>query len=109
MKNAFDGLLKVLYVMPAIFVGTIYGFVLVIGGYENLAPFSWAIPLLYVTAAILLFRGKWWGCIPGIAAGLLITGGFSVSLPIEAQVYNFYFVIMGDLCYFTSRKKEEFE
>lgn len=98
-----NALIKVMYLLPAVLITLLYGFLWVVFG--EMSPFGWVYPLLYWLAAVMLLKGKWWGCIPGIVAGFLIAGGFRLNQSLTAYIYHFYYVLMGMICYKSNNKQ----
>ncbi len=103
---------KAMYILPAAIVCLVYGFLaLLVGGFGGFQPIAWAYIGLPILAALLLLKGKWWGCLPGIMLGTLLlymsnqhTGQV---LDIEAplgMVLGIYYMVAGFLCYRAQKK-----
>lgn len=107
-KKALDIAIKVLYVMPAILWCTVALLLLLISGGRDMVSFFWVYPILPLIAAVLLWKGKWWGCLPGIFMGILMFTQVQ-NEQVSGLRYCVYFAVMGILCYVTSRRKGETE
>ena len=104
--------MKALYCFPAILYG---GLIALIGfdtGFGSFQPEAWVYILLLITAAVLLCKNKWWGCIPGMAVGSLIVYLFETSNAHQHVNVNpvgigvaVYYLAMGYFCYKLNRQK----
>lgn len=84
----------ILYAFPAfLYIGF-----MVIVGLGTVAPTAWLYAVLMTAAAVLLSKGRWWGSIPGMAAGAVMA--FQTSVGIGLIVY---YAVLGIVCY--RRKK----
>ena len=64
---------KFLYIMPAVLILMLYALLAALaGGISGFQPIAYAYMLLPVGAGVLLQKGKWWGCLLGIAMGGLL-------------------------------------
>lgn len=95
--DALKILIKVLYIMPAVLWGTIYTCIILLGGIGNLSPVSLSYPILFLIAAVLLWKDKWYGCISGILPGI-----FMLMLTPDARntglFFCIYFAALGLIC-----------
>lgn len=114
MKNK---LMTAFYFIPAAIGVLFYGFIAI-----NVLPFAvfemdnvlgtikicLLLGLLFA-AAILMMKGKWWGCIGGIIFGLIFIcmgsydHGQIISESLIGVAYCVYFVICGLLCYMSKK------
>ena len=97
---------KFLYIMPAALICMVYTILTVlvgsISGYQPIVLVYIGFPIL---AAVFLRKGKWWGCLFGMAMGaVLLYMGSRYSgqvLDIEkplGTVFLIYYAVMGILC-----------
>ena len=96
---------KFLYVMPAVLICMLYALLAALaGGIGDFEAIAYAYILLPILAGVLLRKGKWWGCLFGIAMGgmLVYNGmtaqpqvfvGFVLGLLLAA-----YYAAMGLVC-----------
>ena len=106
IQNALEVAIKIFYILPAVLWDVIWLFILMIAGWKDASPIAWLYPVLPTAAAVLLCKGKWWGCLPGMAMGAMLL--FLVPNEETSGLrYCIYFALMGILCYLTNRKKEE--
>lgn len=107
IKNTLNAAVKVLYILPAILwcMMTVL-LILPIAGWQDIFPVFWLYPTLPTVAAILLWKGKWWGCLPGMAMGAML---FSLvpNEEVSGLRYCIYFALMGLLCSLMHRQKGE--
>ena len=101
---------KFLYILPAVLICMIYAILTILaGGTSGYQP----IVLVYIgcpiLAGIFLRKGKWWGCLFGIAMGavLLYMGSQYTGQVIDIEkplgtAFLIYYAVMGLLC---SKKK----
>ena len=104
--------MKVLYIFPALLYA---GFLLMIGlgvGYEGLAVEAWLYLLLLSAAGHWLCSKRWWGCLPGMAAGSIAVWKFNSASLGQAMNLNLlgiailvYFAAMGVICYKLNKQK----
>ena len=102
---------KFLYAMPAVLICMLYTILTIlaggISGYQPIVLIYIGFPIL---AAFYLRKGKWWGCLFGIAMGavLLYNGmtaepqifvGFVIGLVLIA-----YYLTMGLMCAAANKK-----
>ena len=104
LQNALKIPVKVLYVLPALFWCSVGLVAILIGGFQDMDHGFWIFPILSVCAAVLLWKKKWWGCLPGIAMGILMLKMVQNGLEMGLNTCV-YFVLMGLICRFTSRNK----
>ena len=98
---------KFLYILPAVLICMVYAILTILaGGISGYQP----IVLVYIgspiLAGIFLRKGKWWGCLFGIAMGavLLYMGSQYTGQVIDIErpmgaVFLIYYAAMGLLCY----------
>ncbi len=93
---------KILYFIPAIVACLFYGPFMLIGSVELIGYIFCA---LWIVSSLILFKGKWWGCLPGIIAGIWLafldlqaTGQIVRQWPIGI-VFCIYYAICGFLIY----------
>ena len=98
MKNVLVSAMKVLFVLPAFFWCTVGLGAILIGGFRDMNLSFWIYPLLAVAAAVLLWKKKWWGCLPGIAMGILLLAQIRNGLEMGLNTCV-YFALMGLICY----------
>ena len=96
---------KFLYIMPAVLVCMLYALLAALaGGIGGFQPVAFLNILLPIGAGVLMRRGKWWGCLFGIAMGGLLSysgmtaeptvmAGFVIGLVLIA-----YYAVMGLVC-----------
>lgn len=106
VRNALTVAAKVLYLLPAVLWDGIWVFVLMIAGWRDASFVAWLYPILPTAAAVLLWKGKWWGCIPGIAMGVMLMT-LVPNEEVSGMGYCIYFALMGVICCLASQKKEE--
>lgn len=103
---------KILYSLPAVlYCGAVLVSGMRLGFGGSLKPVTWLYMILLIFAAIVLCKKQWWGCIPGMAVGAVIIYLFINShvhhpineTPIGIGV-GIYYVLMGLICYKTSKK-----
>lgn len=103
--------MKLLYAFPALLY---CGFVALVGfdlGFGGFQPEAWVYVVLLILSAVLLWKKKWWGSIPGIAVGGIIIYLFETShvhqhvnvTPIGIAVI-LYYAAMGLICYKLHKK-----
>ena len=102
---------KILYSIPAVMVCMIYALLIALaGGIDGLQPIAYLYISLPILAAVLLRRGKWWGCFFGVVMGavMLYQGmtaqpqlfvGFVIGLILIA-----YYLAMGLVCAASGKK-----
>ena len=78
MKFLINGLPLVVFCVFCAAVG-------VLGGISAIPPIYWAMLVLTLIASVLMLQGKWWGCLPGIAAGILL---LNMGLETPGQIIN---------------------
>lgn len=103
---------KFLYMMPAVLICMLYALLVAlaggIGGFQHIAIVYILLP---IAAGILLRKGKWWGCLPGMAmGGLLIYRGVTAQPQVFAGfqaglILAAYYAAMGLVCAATIKKQ----
>ena len=84
----------ILYAFPAfLYIGF-----MVIVGLGSVAPIAWLYAILLAAAAVLLSKGRWWGSLPGVAAGAVMAFQNTVGIALVV-----YYAILGIVCF--RRKK----
>ena len=86
-----------IYGLPFLTGCIFYGAVGILGSFQAIQPIAWVMLVLLFLATVLMLRGKWWGCLPGIAVGILLlnmgleeTGQIINEAPIGAFVFAYY-------------------
>ena len=97
------GVLKVVYCLPAVLYGLL---ILIIGinmGFQGFLPGAWLSLVLLAAAGFLLCRDQWWGCIPGMAVGVLTVMGASANSLLDDRAIGIFvsivFAVLGLVCY----------
>jgi len=62
--------MKILYFVPAAVHLIFYGGLGIAGGFGAIDPAAWLFTALLAAAGFLLFRGRWWGGVLGLAVGI---------------------------------------
>ena len=63
---------KILYFLPFFLGVIIYLFLGIVSSFGSINPFVWlALAMLFI-AGLLMKDNKWWGCVLGIAIGILL-------------------------------------
>jgi len=106
LRNVLKTATKVLYILPAFFWCSVGLVAILIGGFRDMDHGFWIFPILSICAAVLLWKGKWWGALPGIVMGLLMLALVMNGLEMGLNTCV-YFVLMGLVCCLASRKKGE--
>ena len=99
---------KFLYIMPAVLICMMYALLAALaGGISGFQPIAFVYILCPILAGLLLRKGKWWGCLLGIAMGgiLLYNGRNMMTAFVIGLVLVAYYAAMGLVCA-ASRKKE---
>ena len=92
---------KFLYIMPSVLTLMLYGLLAALaGGFGGFQPIAFVYMGLPLAAGILLRKGKWWGCLFGIAMGgiLLYTGRNVMIAFVAGLVLVAYYIAMGLVC-----------
>lgn len=84
----------ILYAFPAVLY---IGFMAIVG-LGSVAPIAWLYAILLAAAAVLLSKGRWWGSLPGVAAGAVMAFQNTVGIALVV-----YYAILGIVCF--RRKK----
>jgi len=97
---------RFLYIMPAVLICMLYALLGAlaggIGGFQLIAYLYILLPIL---AGVLLRMDKWWGCLFGVAMGvvLLYMGSQHTGQVMDIErpmglVFLIYYTIMGFIC-----------
>lgn len=109
---------KILYILPAVAICLIYGFILLIleGTFDAVIEMVHSVVLLYIAlpviGSVLLAKGHWWGSLFGGAMGLLLiynnllySGHQHVNMDLPLGiVFAIYYAVMGAVCALPKRK-----
>ena len=102
---------KFLYIMPAVLICMLYALLAALaGGISGFQPIAFVYILCPILAGVLLRKGKWWGCLFGIAmGGLLIYNGMTANPQVFAGfvaglILAAYFSAMGLICAASQKK-----
>ena len=98
---------RFLYIMPAILILMLYALLTAlaggISGFQSIAVVNMGLP---VVAGVILRKGKWWGCLFGIAMGaLLLFNSAAKAAVVIAVVLMVYYAVMGLVCALSQKKK----
>lgn len=98
---------RFLYIMPAILILILYALLTAlaggISGFQSIAVVNMGLP---VVAGVLLRKGKWWGCLFGIALGVLLLFNSAAKVAVViAVVLMVYYAVMGLVCALSQKKK----
>ena len=98
---------RFLYIMPAILILMLYALLTAlaggISGFQSIAVVNMGLP---VVAGVILRKGKWWGCLFGIALGaLLLFNSAAKAAVVIAVVLMVYYAVMGLVCALSQKKK----
>lgn len=92
-------ILYLIYFIPAIIALLVYLILAITSGFGSIAPFVWIAILLMFVAAIVMTYGKWYGCLVGLAVGMVLiymstqyTGQVINEMPLGIVVCGFYLV-----------------
>ena len=103
---------KFLYILPAVLICMLYALLTALaGGVAGFQPIAFAYILLPIGAGVLLRKGKWWGCILGMAmGGLLVYNGMTAQPQVFAGfvaglVLAAYYAAMGLTCAASQKKQ----
>lgn len=55
---------------PAAAMLFFYGLLGILGGFGAIEPIAWLFVALLAASGFFLFKGRWWGCVFGMAAGI---------------------------------------
>ena len=96
---------KFLYIMPAVLVCMLYALLAtLVGGIGDFGRIAYIYLSLPILAGVLMRKGKWWGCLFGVAMGGMLAyngmtaqpqvfTGFVIGLVLAA-----YYAAMGLVC-----------
>ena len=98
---------RFLYIMPAILILMLYALLTAlaggISGFQSIAVVNMGLP---VVAGVILRKGKWWGCLFGIALGALLLFNSAATVGVViAVVLMVYYAVMGLVCALSQKKK----
>ena len=103
---------KFLYIMPAVLIIMLYALLAALaGGLSGFQPIAFVYILCPVLAGVLLRKGKWWGCLFGIAmGGIMLCSGMTAEPQmmlafVTGLILAAYFSAMGLVCAADSKKK----
>ena len=103
---------KFLYIMPAVLICMLYALLAALaGGVSGFQPIAFVYILLPIAAGILLRKGKWWGCLPGmVMGGILLYNGMTADPQmilafVMGLVLAAYYAAMGLVCAGSQKKK----
>ena len=103
---------KFLYIMPAVLICMLYALLTALaGGISGFQPIAFVYIILPILAGVLLRKGKWWGCLLGMAMGaLLIYNGMTAQPQVFAGfvaglILAAYYAAMGLVCAASQKKK----
>lgn len=63
---------KLVYFIPAAAAFIFYGAAGMLAGFGAIHPVAWILVALLFAAAVIMAKGKWWGCFFGVAAGVIL-------------------------------------
>ena len=96
---------KFLYIMPAVLICMLYALLTVLaGGIGGFEPVAFVYITLPILAGVLMRKGKWWGCLFGVAmGGILIYNGMTAQPQIFTGfviglILAAYYAAMGLSC-----------
>jgi len=104
---------KFLFIMPAVLICMLYALLAALaGGIGGFQPIAFVYILCPVAAGILLRKDKWWGCLFGVAMGvvLLYMGSQHTGQVIDIEGpmgwgFVIYYTAMGLVCAASNKKK----
>lgn len=103
---------KFLYIMPAVLIVMLYALLAALaGGIGGFQPIAFVYILCPILAGVILRKGKWWGCLFGVAMGaLLIYNGMTAQPQVFAGfvaglILAAYYIAMGLVCAAAQKKK----
>ena len=97
---------KFLYIMPAVLVCMLYALLAtLVGGIGDFGCIAYIYLSLPILAGVLMRKGKWWGCLFGMAMGalLLFNGMTAVGIAVGAAAMVYY-TVMGLVCRISQKK-----
>jgi len=101
-----------LYIMPAVLICMLYALLAALaGGISGFQPIAFVYIILPIAAGILLRKGNWWGCLFGIAMGVILLCNGMTAEPkmmiafVIGLVLAAYYAAMGILCAASIKKK----
>ena len=104
---------KFLFIMPAVLICMLYALLAALaGGIGGFQPIAFVYILCPILAGVILRKGKWWGCLFGIAMGvvLLYMGGQHNGQVMDIErpmglAFLIYYTIMGFICCKANKQK----
>ena len=104
---------KYLYIMPAVLICMLYGLLAALaGGIGGFQPIAFVYILLPILSGIFLRKGKWWGCLFGMAMGGILlymgsqTNGQHIDMERPMGIgFLVYYAAMGLVCAASQKKK----
>ena len=103
---------KILYFLPFVLGIILYIFLGVASSFGSIHPFVWIALGLLLISGLLMNKNKWWGCIIGIAIGILLIymGNQETGQIIKETTFGIimciYYIVCGVLSYRKSNTKE---
>jgi len=101
---------KLLYFFPVVCGYILYTFLGIISSSSSINPFVWLALIFLLISGILMNKNKWWGCIFGIAIGLLLiymgtqeTGQIIKETPFGI-IMCIYYIVCAIISYRISNK-----
>ena len=104
---------KFLYILPAVLICMLYALLTALaGGISGFQPIAFVYIICPIAAGILLRKEKWWGCLFGVAMGLVLlymgsqhTGQvMDIERPM-GLAFLIYYTIMGFICRKANKQK----
>lgn len=102
---------KFLYVMPAVLICMLYALLATLaGGISGFQPIAFLYILLPLLAGVFLRKGKWWGCLFGVAMGVMLIYSGMTARPqvmiafVAGLILAAYYIVMG-IVFAASQKK----
>ena len=97
---------KFLYIMPAVLICMLYALLAALaGGVSGFQPIAFVYIFLPILAGVFLRKGKWWGCLFGIAMGALLlymgsqANGQTIDIERPMGIgFLVYYAAMGIIC-----------
>ncbi|CCZ56415.1 uncharacterized protein BN478_00316 [Clostridium sp. CAG:1219] len=103
---------KILYFLPFVLGCILYIFLGIASSFDSIHFLAWIALVILFIAALLMKNNKWWGCILGIAVGILLiymgtqeTGQIIKETPFGI-IMCIYYIVCAILSYKKSNTKE---